>query len=192
MRITGGRAGGIPLKVPAGSHVRPATDFMREAVFSSLGTLVQQAVVLDLFAGIGGYGLEALSRGAQSVTLVEKNAAALKLLEANVAATQKALSQDANHPSTQLVRKDVFKWKGPWRSFTLVFADPPYPLWLGQPKGILVRGQDYLLEDNPDTRLVCEAPGGFDLIPPKGLRIVKKIERGPQQPAVTIFAPFGD
>ncbi|MGF1448952.1 MAG: RsmD family RNA methyltransferase [Opitutales bacterium] len=192
MRITGGGASGIPLKVPTGSHVRPATDFMREAVFSSLGKLVEGATVLDLFAGIGGYGLEALSRGARLVTFVEKNVTALRLLETNIGATQKALGREAEDPSTQLARKDVFKWKGPWGSFNLVFADPPYPLWLGQPKAILVRGQDYLIEADASARLVCEAPGGFDLIAPKGLRIVKKIERGPQQPAVTIFAPTAD
>lgn len=178
------------MKVPAGSHVRPATDFMREAVFSSLGSLVQGARVLDLFSGTGAYGLEAFSRGAQAVTLVEKNPAALRLLNTNAQAVAKALDAEGEPlaESIHIEKKDVFKWKGPWRSFDLVFADPPYSLWLAQPKAIIVRGQDYLKEDNPRGRLICEAPGGFDLIPPSGLRIVKKLGRGPQQPAVTIFA----
>src|SRR5258705_11275862 len=64
MRISGGVARGIPLVVPKGDAVRPATDGMRQAVFSSLGGRVVDACFLDLFAGSGAYGLEALSRGA--------------------------------------------------------------------------------------------------------------------------------
>ena len=68
MRVTGGLARGIPLRVPAKGGVRPATDYIREAVFNSLAAFVPGTHVLDLFAGTGAYGLEALSRGAASAT----------------------------------------------------------------------------------------------------------------------------
>ena len=73
MRISGGGARGIPLVVPKGDAVRPATDGMRQSVFSSLGARVSGARFLDLFAGSGAYGLEALSRGAAAGVFVEQN-----------------------------------------------------------------------------------------------------------------------
>ena len=76
MRITGGIARGINLNLPNKGEIRPATDYIREAVFSSLGDLPVDACVLDVFAGTGAYAFEALSRGAKSATLVDKNAAA--------------------------------------------------------------------------------------------------------------------
>jgi 16S rRNA G966 N2-methylase RsmD len=107
-----------------------------------------------------------------------------------VAAAAKAMAMDevTREARLPIEPRDAMKWKGPWRSFRLIFADPPYAFWLQTPKAIIVRGLDYLAEDDPRARLVCEAPGGFELIAPRGLRIVKKIARGPRQPAVTIFA----
>ena len=75
MRITGGLARSIPLILPKGDAVRPATDALRQAVFSSLAARVAGARFLDLFAGSGAYGLEALSRGASSGVFVEKRRA---------------------------------------------------------------------------------------------------------------------
>lgn len=103
MRITGGLARGIVLRVPGGDQVRPATDAMRQAVFSSLGARVAGATFLDLFAGAGGYGLEALSRGAASGVFIEKNAAAAACLRQNLAAVRKSLGS-APPPGGQVVR----------------------------------------------------------------------------------------
>ena len=72
MRISGGKARGIPLRVNKKSGIRPAIETSRERVFSSISQKVENARVLDLFAGSGAYGLEALSRGAAHITLVEK------------------------------------------------------------------------------------------------------------------------
>ena len=85
MRITGGEARGIPLVLPRGDAVRPATDAMRQAVFSSLGARVPGARFLDLFAGSGACRLEALSRGASGGTFVEKNPQAVACLRRNLA-----------------------------------------------------------------------------------------------------------
>src|SRR5512135_1734124 len=91
MRISGGGARGITLVVPKGDAVRPATDGMRQALFSSLGARVVDAHFLDLFAGSGAYGLEALSRGAAGGVFVEQNAKAVACVRQNVAATCKSL-----------------------------------------------------------------------------------------------------
>ena len=84
MRITGGAARGIPLRAPKGSQTRPATDRMREAIFSRLGHRVSQARVADLYAGTGSYGLEALSRGATQVHFFEKKSSRPSLLGAQL------------------------------------------------------------------------------------------------------------
>ena len=83
MRVTGGKARGIPLRVPSGP-VRPATDYLREAVFSSLAAWVPSARVLDLFAGTGAYALECLSRGASSAVAVDRMTA--EVIRGNAAA----------------------------------------------------------------------------------------------------------
>src|SRR6187401_769321 len=93
MRISGGAARGIPLVVPKGDAVRPATDGMRQAVFSSLGERVVGARFLDLFAGSGAYGLEALSRGAAAGVFVEQNAKAAHCLRQNITAVCKSLGR---------------------------------------------------------------------------------------------------
>ena len=86
MRISGGAARGIPLAVPKGDAVRPATDGMRQAVFSSLGARIVAARFWDLFAGSGAYGLEALSRGAAGGIFVERNPKAIACVKQNLGA----------------------------------------------------------------------------------------------------------
>src|ERR1700681_1899544 len=88
MRIIAGLAKGMPLAVPR-AGVRPTTDRIREAVFSSLGDRVVGARVLDLFAGTGALGLEAASRGAESVAFVENARGAAECLERNLVAFRK-------------------------------------------------------------------------------------------------------
>src|SRR6186713_2071110 len=95
MRISGGGARGITLAVPRGDTVRPATDGMRQSVFSSLGERVVGARFLDLFAGSGAYGLEAVSRGAAGGVFVEKSAKAVACLRTNITAVCKSLGRNA-------------------------------------------------------------------------------------------------
>ncbi|MCB0386966.1 MAG: RsmD family RNA methyltransferase, partial [Bdellovibrionales bacterium] len=109
MRITGGRARGIPLIAPTGQGTRPATDRMREAVFSSLGPLVEGSRCLDLFAGTGAYGLEALSRGATAVSFVENDTKALRALKTNQDTVLKSLNLQPGN-KIQTSKADVFTW----------------------------------------------------------------------------------
>lgn len=119
MRIIAGTAGGIRLKVPR-QGARPSTDRLREALFSILAVKVQGARVLDLFAGSGALGIEALSRGAAAATFIEESGAACRIIEENLAAA--GLQGE--------VRKaDVFPALGRLAgSHDLVLADPPYAL----------------------------------------------------------------
>jgi 16S rRNA (guanine966-N2)-methyltransferase len=120
-RIIAGLAGGRRLKVPP-AGVRPTGDRAREGLFNSLSTLLdlEGAVVLDLYAGSGALGLEALSRGAAAVTFVESSPKVLPVLEANLATV--------GLPGGRVVRGSVPTVAAgrPPRAHDLVLADPPY------------------------------------------------------------------
>ncbi|MFT4549225.1 MAG: 16S rRNA (guanine966-N2)-methyltransferase [Pseudoalteromonas tetraodonis] len=120
MRIIAGSAGGIRLQVP-GAVARPTSDRVREALFSILGSRVDGALVLDLFAGSGALGLEALSRGAARVDFVEKDRRACVVIEANLAKARLA-------DSARVVSREaaIFLKNAPAGRYDLVFADPPY------------------------------------------------------------------
>ncbi len=132
MRIVAGSARGTPLKVPAEGS-RPTSDRVREAIFSILGEKVPGARVLDLFAGSGAMGIEALSRGAAHATLVEIQRKACEVISANLAKAR--LGELAT-----LKCDDVFRFlarERPRAPFDLVFADPPY--WKGSDDRDFVR-----------------------------------------------------
>ena len=123
MRIVAGAARGRRLVAPKGFDVRPTTDRVKEALFSSLQPLLPEARVLDLYAGSGGLGLEALSRGASTVTFVERAQPAVTALKRNL--------ETVGLPGAEVVVGDVAKaLRGPVPGgpFDLVLADPPYRL----------------------------------------------------------------
>lgn len=124
MRIIAGIAKGMVLAVPRGSETRPTSDRVREAIFSSLGARVVEAAVLDLYAGTGALGLEAASRGARSVVLVERARPALDSIAKNLAGFAK---QRGEKPVIEVRRGEVLREVGKLdRPFDIVFADPPY------------------------------------------------------------------
>ena len=129
MRVTGGIFRGRTLRVPKSDAIRPTQDRVREALFSMLQTELSGCAFLDLFAGTGAAGIEALSRGAATATFVELNRRHLPILRAN-------LDQLALAPGmAEAIAADVYRWieryAGP--GFGIVFADPPYAL--GEEKG---------------------------------------------------------
>lgn len=125
MRVVAGSAGGIPLACPRWDGVRPTMDQVRAAVFSSLAERVPGARVLDLFAGTGGLGIEALSRGAQAATFVERDRRAVECIRKNLAATRLAAAAEVIclDVGTFLQR---FADRPEAVPFDLIFADPPY------------------------------------------------------------------
>lgn len=122
MRIIAGRAKGRRLHSPAGDATRPMQDRVKEALFSSLGPLVQGSRVLDLFAGTGSLGLEALSRDAAEATFVESSRATGKVLSTNIATAGLGGRVRLETVERFLARSTEM--------FDLVFVDPPYPMEL--------------------------------------------------------------
>src|SRR3954452_1514587 len=119
MRAIAGSAGGGRLAVPT-RGVRPTMDRVKAAIFSSLGETVIGARVLDLFAGTGALGIEALSRGAANARFVDHDRQAVAVIERNLAKTKL---------SGRVVQRDVFDFlRGPisQESYDIIFADPPY------------------------------------------------------------------
>ncbi len=186
MRISGGQAKGIPISTGKARQVRPATDRTREAVFSSLGGRVPGSRFLDLFAGCGSYGLEALSRGATGGLFVEKDPRALEALKANLRSVMKSLGATGPEPPG-VMRRDVFRLR-PGASFTLVFMDPPYDLARQQGPALLDLARGFLDREN-GALLLCELPG--DLAPPTaGWLCRRRIGKsGRNEPALLILEP---
>ena len=119
MRVVAGSAGGIPLLVPK-TDLRPTMDMVRNALFSSLGDLVINAHVIDLFAGSGSLGIEALSRGASTATFVESDRKACAVIHQNLEKTRLA---------GRVIHSDVFRYlnsQAQSEPATIVLADPPY------------------------------------------------------------------
>ncbi len=123
MKVVGGRWRGVTLCAPRGRACRPTLARVREALFDRIGTRLTGALIVDLFAGSGALGLEALSRGARHAVFVEESAAALRVLRANIAAL-KAESL------TDLVAADAYEFLrgrgGRTDGVGVLFADPPY------------------------------------------------------------------
>ncbi len=191
MRITGGPARGIPLRVPPGDAVRPATDGMRQAVFSSLAARVPGARFFDLFAGSGAYGLEALSRGAAGGVFVEKDARAVACLRANLAAVCKSLGRAERDAATVLPVDALHAPLAVQLAPDLVFVDPPYAI-IERIAPALFAQLTELLKAKDDPVIVFEMPGELVLTPP-GWACVKRLGKGAHQPTVCFFkkAPAG-
>lgn len=186
MRISGGNARGVTLDVPRGDAVRPATDGMRQSVFSSLAARVPGAVFLDLFAGSGAYGLEALSCGAAGGTFVEKNAKTVSCLRRNIAAVCKSLRRD--EAGLKVLQGDVLEWTlgAVETPPDLVFIDPPYDMIVEVgPKIFEKLGR--LLKPELDPIVVFEMPGEITLTP-VGWTCVKRLgSGGVRQPTTAFF-----
>ncbi|WP_405060533.1 16S rRNA (guanine(966)-N(2))-methyltransferase RsmD [Kribbella sp. NBC_01505] len=134
-RVIGGAAGGRRIAVPPGDGTRPTTDRTREALFSSLEAefgSFDGVSVLDLYAGSGAIGLEALSRGAAKVVLVESDRKATEVIAANIKVVGLPGVQVLNRPVEKLAAGE------PLAEFDLLYADPPYKLETAELQDALV------------------------------------------------------
>lgn len=118
MRIIAGKAGRIAIKVPS-AVARPTTDFVRQAVFNIIGERVEGAKVLDLFAGSGALGLEALSRGAGSCTFIDEHRQAITVIGENLTKARLDGGHAVKSEVAPFLKRDA-------ASYDLIFADPPY------------------------------------------------------------------
>lgn len=118
MRVIAGTRGGRKLVAPDTSATRPVADRVKESLFSSIAGEIPDAMVADLFAGAGSFGIEALSRGAAGAVFVENGRKALAALRANLESLELV---------GEVVAVDVAKW-GPEAVFDIVFCDPPWSM----------------------------------------------------------------
>ncbi len=162
MRVVGGRLRGRALKGPQSQSIRPTADRLRESLFNILthayGNPVEGARVLDLFAGTGALGIEALSRGAAFALFVDEGVEARALLRANV----EALGLGG---VSRIFRRDATKLgpAHPVEPFSLVFCDPPYGKGLAEQSVQSAREGGWLL---PDALLVIEEAVASGFTPP--------------------------
>jgi 16S rRNA (guanine966-N2)-methyltransferase len=157
MRVIAGSHRGRRLSGPRGTSLRPTSDKVREALFSILGTRVTGGRFLDLYAGTGAVGIEALSRGAETVTFVESSLSTVGLLRKNLNTCRLIERAQVWNERTGafLNRRDW--WNGPYH---VVFADPPYAAaeeidvlsGLGQP-GLLTHDAVIVIEQASKTEL---------------------------------------
>jgi len=165
MRIIGGRYGGRHIKVMEAVGLRPATGRVREALFSMLaarGLVFAGARVLDLFAGSGGVGIEALSRGAALALFVERQTAVAKVLRENLASLGIPAGQG------RVMQGDVAKVlpRLAGQTFDLVAIDPPYGQGLAAPTLAALVATGLVAEEG---LVVAEVEAGLDLPEPAGL-----------------------
>jgi 16S rRNA (guanine966-N2)-methyltransferase len=184
MRITGGQARGIPLDLPKGDAVRPATDAMRQAVFSSIASRVPGARFLDLFAGSGAYGLEALSRGAEGGVFVERNPKAVAFIRRNIEAVCKSLGREPSGLVVVPGDAATVPLAG-GAAPSLVFIDPPWDLIEDVAPRLFAR-LDEVLAPVADPVIVFEMPGETEL-QPVGWTCVKRLGKGSRQPTACFF-----
>jgi len=123
MRVISGSAKGRSLKPVPGTGTRPTTDKVKEALFSMIGPYFDGGEALDLFAGSGGLGIEALSRGMERAVFVDSDRKAVETVKANVAAAKVDAAAEVYRSDAMLALKALAKRE---RAFDLVFLDPPY------------------------------------------------------------------
>lgn len=161
LRIIAGRHRGRRIVAPAGLATRPTSDRAREALFAMLEDgepPLRGARFLDLFAGSGAAGLEALSRGAAEAMLIDQAGAALAAIDANIA----ALGETAR---CRALRADACRLGPAPAPFDIVFLDPPYGSGLLSPTLIRLRQQGWL---RPGTRIVGELAAREPFVTPEG------------------------
>jgi 16S rRNA (guanine966-N2)-methyltransferase len=180
MRVIAGRLGGRRLRPPPDAGVRPTADRVREALFAQLGAL-EDAHVLDLYAGTGALGIEALSRGASAAVFVERSPASLAVLQDN-------LGRLGLEAQSRIVRGDalaiVRRLGRAAERFDLVLADPPYALAVGPELLTALLAARIVV---PGGTVVIESSRRHPLRPVAGWRVV--LERRYGDTVVTRLAP---
>ena len=141
MRVIAGKAKGRKLRSVLGDVTRPITDRVKESLFNILGDEVVDALFLDLFAGTGSVGIEALSRGARRVVFVERNRRAIETIKENLKITGLAAQ-------AEVIRADVFRFltREPAEQFDLIYVAPPQYKGLWAETLLALDGGGFLIE----------------------------------------------
>ena len=163
MRVISGTARGRKLKEPEGYDIRPTSGMVKESVFNIIQFDIEGRRALDLFAGTGQFGIEALSRGAKSAAFVDSQFDAVKLIKAN-------LEICGFSDSASVFHQDAIKFLGREETFDLIFLDPPYDSKLADKALAKIIEIDKL---NPNGIIICELKADRenpDVLPPYVMR----------------------
>lgn len=185
MRIIAGAAKGRALKAVPGKNTRPTTDKVKEAIFSMIGPYFDGGTALDLFAGTGGLGLEAWSRGAEKVIFVDKEGISVDIIRQNVKTAGadrdvEIYRNDAERALKALAKRGI--------AFSLVFLDPPYRM-TAMPEVMEELAEKGMLE--PEASVVIEHDAAVQYPEElKGFRLKRSAKYG--DTAVTIYDYIGD
>lgn len=184
MRISGGESKGRRIAPPKHGGVRPTSDKVREALFSIFGRRVEDTVFLELFAGTGAVGIEALSRGAQSAVFVDSSAKSARLIREN-------LESLGYREKGAVVAKDVLiflkKTAHELGPYDIVFVDPPYHTDAG-PKAMEMLGSDELSDTLPEGALIAYEHFKKNTAPERVGRLTKKKDYLYGDTAVSLYA----
>ena len=189
MRITGGVARGIGLSSLKNRALRPASDKIREGLFSSLGDIIKNKRCLDLYAGTGSYGLEALSRGASYCCFIESNRPTFERIKVNYEKVSKSAGLTKN--SAQFFHVDALRFlKRSQDRFDIIFIDPPYNLIEIIGKELLENSVEKL---NKNGWIIFEMPTKVNLKISKTLCLLKKISGNKKDsPSIAIYNKNSD
>ena len=157
MRVVAGTAKGVPLKAVPGESTRPTTDKVKESIFNMIGPFFDGGNALDLFAGSGGLGIEALSRGIEWVVFIEKDRKATDIIRMNLAKTRledqaEVYRTDANR-AIKVLKKNDFQAR-------LLFLDPPY--MMKEAYGLMDKAAELGIVTQ-DSIVICEHDRNVDL-----------------------------
>ena len=158
MRVIAGAAKGRRLKEPADRQIRPTTDKVKEAIFSAIQFEIEGRRVLDLFAGTGQMGIEALSRGARQAVFTDLSPAALRIVQENVSAC-------GFDDQAMIRRGDGLLYLKSGEKFDIIFLDPPYGTGLAEKALESIIQFDIL---NENGIIVCESGTGLNMPEPVG------------------------
>ena len=167
MRVVAGAFGGRRIKSPKSIDIRPTSDFIREALFNILGEGIRGRRFLDLYAGCGTVGIEALSRGASLVIFVEKVGSRADLIEENLASLRVPPASRAVHRVDAIRYIRTFEGE---EGFDYVFADPPYhygsydKLLRKLASSPLVSSNTLIIAEHSPSRELCFSESGLDLV----------------------------
>lgn len=168
MRIIAGTARSLPLRVPEGLNTRPTSDQIKETLFNMLQFDVPNAYFLDLFAGSGQMGLEALSRGSEYAVFVENNRKAVKCIEENIKFTK--FDKQASLIASDVISA-LYHLEGKYK-FDIIFMDPPYNKELEKDVLMYLKSSSIV---KPDTVIIVEASveTSFDYVEDIGFELTK-------------------
>ncbi len=168
MRVIAGRARSLKLKTPEGPGTRPTTDRIKETLFNMIQGRLPECIFVDLFAGSGGIGIEALSRGASHAYFVENAREAIACIQENIAFTKFS-------DSATLLKQDVFSALSSIheKEADIIFMDPPYQADYEKELFRALSQQAYVTEN---TLMIIEAQLGtsFDFLEDLGLQVIKE------------------